>query len=181
MHWAKSKGERQGELSREDFRRAVLDLWVGASVRGKKDPKGSASWWQKSEGGGGGAGAAGGGDGSSAGKPTACPWVDEIDGLFDRFDLDANGTLNEYEAKEMIKGLRQAGYEAAQQQRIQERKARASRERATQKVAHVMESQPHGSLTIESMTHHPFISVIDAPQGLLSPGATPSFMDALEC
>ena len=35
MHWAKSKGDHAGELSKADFRKAVLNLFAGK----KKDDK----------------------------------------------------------------------------------------------------------------------------------------------
>ena len=51
----------------------------------------------------------------------------EIDAVFDKYDEDSGGYMDEEEAKIMIKGLREAGVEAARTLRQREREAKAAR------------------------------------------------------
>ena len=72
--------------------------------------------------------------------------MSDIDAIFDKYDEDGGGTLDEEEAKAMIKGLSEAGHLAEREARLLARDARVARARSTKKarsaMAQVQDSSP---------------------------------------
>jgi hypothetical protein len=126
--WGSSRGEHAGELSKEDFRRAVIRLFKGlppTATRREKD-QGAATERDSRP------------DGMEAHEEAALEL--EIDGVFDMFDADHGGYLDAGEALTMIKTLQQAGDKAVTERRAKEFEARAVRTRANERGLLAMEA-----------------------------------------
>lgn len=131
--WGSSRVEHIGELSKRDFRRAVLRLFNGLDPVGKtrEDNKGSVkppatarlarsvsqttyqSYQSKAE--------------ASAEEAALAA---EIDGVFDTFDADRNGWLDADETLSMIRTLQGAANKATSERRMKEKESRSVRSRA---------------------------------------------------
>ena len=137
--WGSSRGEHAGELSKEDFRRAVIrllkglppkltkqELSGGAIARGTED--GVQHGVQSAE-------------GQMRAQASEAALELEIDGVFDMFDADHGGYLDAGEALTMIKTLQQAGDKAVTERRAKEFEARAVRSRANERGLLAMEAE----------------------------------------
>jgi hypothetical protein len=126
--WGSSRGEHAGELSKEDFRRAVIRLLKGLPPKLTRQELS------------GGAIAKGMEYGVQHGVQSAEEQMRaqaseaalelEIDGVFDMFDADRGGYLDAGEALTMIKTLQCTGDKAAKDRRFKEYEARAVRSKA---------------------------------------------------
>jgi hypothetical protein len=128
--WGSSRGEHAGELSKEDFRRAVIRLFKGLPptvTRREKDQLGAATERDSRP------------DAMEAHEEAALEL--EIDGVFDMFDADHGGYLDAGEALTMIKTLQQAGDKAVTERRAKEFEARAVRTRANERGLLAMEAE----------------------------------------
>jgi len=143
--WGSSRGAHAGELSRAHFRSAVLRLFRGASPsdsRRAADLAGSGSGATTERTRPGTARRTRAQTmldhvvGRSADSTTAeqaaetAALIAEIDGVFDQFDADHGGYLDEDEAKAMIKTLQVVAQQAASERRAKEAEAKAMRTRA---------------------------------------------------
>jgi len=108
--WAKSRGEHRDELSKRDFREAVLELFQGnAAKKGSSSPRPTS--------------------------PARATSASEIDAVFDEYDEDGGGYMDMEEAKTMIKGLQAAGVKAEEERRLKEKEAREMRAKANKLAA----------------------------------------------
>ena len=123
--WGSSRGEHAGELSKEDFRRAVIRLFKGLppTITRREKDQGAATERESRP------------DGMEAALEL------EIDGVFDMFDADHGGYLDAGEALTMIKTLQQAGDKAVTERRAKEFEARAVRSRANERGLLAMEAE----------------------------------------
>lgn len=128
------------ELSKTDFRHAVLELLAGhekvKTKRGDGTHRGGLSHRSA--------------ESLSHAVPAdrqvgneRSPTAEEIDAVFDQYDADHGGTMDMMEAKLMIKGLQVTGREADAVKRRMERAASAQRARASQISATAMSDKLH--------------------------------------
>ena len=128
--WAVSKGENAGCLSKIEFRNAVLALFEGKSaVNSSTSPSRSTSRPSLERG--------------KSLTVNGMTRAADIDAIFDTFDDDRGGHLDQEEAKGMIRSLHATAHKAQQEMRIKEREARVSRARAS-KVAKAAIEQANG-------------------------------------
>ena len=145
VRFSKSQGASAGELSKADFRKAVLLLFEGKQ-------------------GGGGGSASQASSPRKEGEVSTSP--SEINAVFDQYDDDGGGSMDVDEAKTMIKGLQAAGRDAEQEKRAKEREAKAQRAKAIKKAAQAMAPQaedgsfssPPASPTGKSTSESPFLT-----------------------
>ena len=127
--WARSRGAHAGQLSKADFRNAVLDLFKTGRDKNASPPPshrkpGTSSSPERES-------------SVSLGPLTS---VSEIDAVFDSFDEDHGGYLDRDEAKNMIKGLQIAAEKAESDRRAKEREARIVRASSMKLAAQAMAS-----------------------------------------
>lgn len=128
--WGSSRVEHIGELSKRDFRRAVLRLFNGLDPVGKtrEDSKGSVKTPATAR------------LARSASQRTyqseaelaaeEAALAAEIDGVFDTFDADRNGWLDADETLSMVRTLQGAANQATGERRMKEKESRSVRSRA---------------------------------------------------
>lgn len=128
--WGSSRVEHIGELSKRDFRRAVLRLFNGLDPVGKtrEDSKGSVKTPATAR------------HARSASQRTyqseaelaaeEAALAAEIDGVFDTFDADRNGWLDADETLSMVRTLQGAANQATGERRMKEKESRSVRSRA---------------------------------------------------
>jgi len=128
--WGSSRVEHIGELSKRDFRRAVLRLFNGLDPVGKtrEDSKGSVKTPTTAR------------LARSASQRTyqseaelaaeEAALAAEIDGVFDTFDADRNGWLDADETLSMVRTLQGAANQATGERRMKEKESRSVRSRA---------------------------------------------------
>ena len=68
--------------------------------------------------------------------------MSDIDAIFERFDDDGGGTLDEEEAKGMMKGLLESGQQAEKEIMKLEREAKIARAKSNRKARHAMAHDP---------------------------------------
>ena len=128
--WGSSRVEHICELSKRDFRRAVLRLFNGLDPVGKtrEDSKGSVKTPATAR------------LARSASQRTyqseaelaaeEAALAAEIDGVFDTFDADRNGWLDADETLSMVRTLQGAANQATGERRMKEKESRSVRSRA---------------------------------------------------
>jgi hypothetical protein len=114
--WAKSRGKHAGELSRADFRNAVLQLFTSKSSNRSPSRRSTGEEERPAS-------------PAAGNEPTTS--AADIDAVFDSFDEDGGGYMDMDEAKAMIKALHKAADKAEQEKRAKERQFRAARAHAT--------------------------------------------------
>ena len=126
--WGSSRGEHAGELSKEDFRRAVIRLFKGLPPKLTKQELSGGATARGTE-----AGVQHGVQSAEVqmkAHASEAALELEIDGVFDMFDADRGGYLDADEALNMIKTLQSTGDKAAKDRRFKEYEVRAVRSRA---------------------------------------------------
>ena len=126
--WGSSRGEHAGELSKEDFRRAVIRLFKGLPPKLTKQELSGGATARGTE-----AGVQHGVQSAEVqmkAHASEAALELEIDGVFDMFDADRGGYLDADEALNMIKTLQSTGDKAAKDSRFKEYEVRAVRSRA---------------------------------------------------
>jgi hypothetical protein len=137
--WGSSRGEHAGELSKEDFRRAVIRLLKGLPPKlTKQELSGGAIAKGMEYGVQHGVQSA---EEQMRAQASEAALEFEIDGVFDMFDADRGGYLDAGEALTMIKTLQQAGDKAVTERRAKEFEARAVRTRANERGLLAMEAE----------------------------------------
>jgi len=126
VQWA-SAGSEPGELSKADFRRAVLHLFSSRSSTPPPTNRSAFRWAVQDS----------GNAVMSSGPQTSTA---EIDAVFDMYDGDGGGSLDEDEAKAMIRGLQETAEKVEHEKMAKEREERSVRAHAARLAAAVMAS-----------------------------------------
>ena len=137
--WGSSRGEHAGELSKADFRNAVIRLFKGLppiKTRGedhKATMMGTPPATER-------LGTRLSSQSAADESAEQAALATEIDGVFDIFDADHGGYLDAEEALNMIKQLQLTGNKAATERRSKEYEVLTTRARANRMGIHVRQA-----------------------------------------